>query len=304
MSRRAFQTVDSLRSMSVTTPTGLPELRDVHESAKLLPYLRDIVARRSYIWYVALQELRSRQVTTVLGNLWHLLNPLLSIGVYYVIFGLLLKTDRGVEGGNFILFLTVGLFIFQFTQKATVDGAKSIVGNAGIIKGVKFPRAILPITATITELLASLSTFALMFVILIIGGEFPRLTWLLFPLVVAVQFVFNLGSAMVAARMTTHFRDTTQVLPFFFRLLLYGSGVIFSVDAYAYSDDRTENASRLIEWLFTLNPMYCYLTVGRWTVLGGELHTNVVISGIVWAVVIVTAGFVWFRAAEDRYARD
>ncbi|WP_420450880.1 ABC transporter permease [Ilumatobacter sp.] len=280
--------------MSATTPTGLPELRDAHESDRLLPYVRDVWARRGYVWYVALQELRNRQITNVLGNLWHLLNPALSIFVYYLIFGLLLKTDRGVD--DFLLFLTVGLFVFQFTQKSTVDGAKSVVGNAGIVKGIKFPRAILPITSTVTELLSSLSTFALMFVILLIGGQAPRLTWLLFPAVVALQLVFNLGAAMIAARMTTHFRDTTQVLPFFFRLLLYGSGVIFSVDAYAERPD--------VEFLFTLNPMYCLLTIARWTTLGGALHPALIVSAVVWSLVIVTVGFTWFRAGEEDYARD
>ena len=131
------------------------ELRDAHESIRLGPYLRDLWSRRSYIWYVSTSELRSRQVTNVFGNFWHLLNPILSIGVYYVIFGLLLDVgDR--SSGDFFLFLTVGLFIFQFTQKATTDGAKSIINNVGLIKAIKFPRAMLPITSTVTETIAFL----------------------------------------------------------------------------------------------------------------------------------------------------
>jgi teichoic acid transport system permease protein len=287
--------------MSATAPAqraapAVPELEDAHRSSRVVPYIKEIWARRNYIWYVAVQELRSRQVTNVLGNMWHLLNPLLSIAVYYVIFGLLLQVDRGVD--NFLLFLTVGLFVFQYTQKATIDGAKSIITNGGLIKAIRFPRAILPITSTITELLASLSTFAMMYVILLVGGESPRPSWLLFPVVIAVQTAFNLGSAMVAARMTTHFRDMTQILPFVFRLLLYGSGVIYSVDAYV------DDSSWVIKALFVLNPMYCYLTTARWTIFGGELDPAVVVSGTVWAIALLIGGFLWFRAAEDRYARD
>lgn len=259
-------------------------------------YLADIWARRSYIWYESVNELRSRQITNVLGNLWHLLNPALTIGVYYVIFGLLLQVTRGAED-NFLLFLTTGLFMFQFTQKSTVDGAKSIVGNSGLIRGVKFPRAILPITSTLTEFLASLSTFGMMFVILLIGGESPRPTWLIFPAIVVCQTIFNLGAAMIAARMTTHFRDTTQILPFVFRLLLYGSGVIYNVDAYVDGNPG-------VDLLFTLNPMYCYLTIGRSTLLGGPVDNGVVISAAVWTVSILVFGFLWFKAAEETYARD
>lgn len=281
--------------MSVSDPVDVPELRDAHESERLGPYLREVIDRRSYIWYVAKQELRIRQALNVLGNLWNLLNPILTITVYYLIFGLLLNTTRGVD--NFLLFLTIGLFIFQFTQKSTTEGAKSIVGNKGLLKGVSFPRVILPVTSTVTELLASLSPFALMLVLALVTGQSPLWSWLALPVIIGVQFTFNLGAAMVAARMTTQFRDTTQILPFFFRLLLYASGVIYSVDAYV--DD-----SPALKVLFTLNPMYCFLTTARWTLLGGTLDGTLVVSALAWAIGLCTFGFLWFRAAEASYARD
>lgn len=287
--------------MVAVAPNVEHELRDAHLTAKLLPYLRELWERRSYIWHVSVNELRSRQITNVLGNIWHLLNPALSIGVYFVIFGLLLKTTRGVD--NFLLFLTVGLFVFQFTQKSTVDGSKTIITNGGLIKGVRFPRAILPITSTVTELLSSLSTFVMMFAILLISGQYPRWTWLLFPLLIAVQFLFNLGSAFIAARAATHFRDTTQILPFIFRLLLYGSGVIYNVDAYLTNDAGEVNEG--LKLIFTLNPMYCFLTVARWTLLGNnDLGAGVIVSGVVWSVGLLCIGFLWFRRAEESYARD
>ena len=281
--------------MSVSHPVDVPELRDAHESERLGPYLREVIDRRSYIWYVAKQELRIRQALNVLGNLWNLLNPILTITVYYLIFGLLLNTTRGVD--NFLLFLTIGLFIFQFTQKSTTEGAKSIVGNKGLLKGVSFPRVILPVTSTVTELLASLSPFALMLVLALVTGQSPLWSWLALPVIIGVQFTFNLGAAMVAARMTTQFRDTTQILPFFFRLLLYASGVIYSVDAYV--DD-----SPALKVLFTLNPMYCFLTAVRWSVMGTSLDITLMISGVVWSILLCTGGFFWFRAAEASYARD
>jgi teichoic acid transport system permease protein len=268
-------------------------LADVHESAKLRPYLSDLWSRRSYITYVSASELRSRQVTTVLGNLWHLLNPALTIAVYYIIFGLLLQTTRGVD--NFLLFLTVGIFIFSFTQRATISGAKSIVSNAGLIKSIKFPRALLPVTSTLTETLASLPSFAVLYAVALFTGEAPHWRWLLLPGIIALQMVFNLGAGFVAARATTHFRDTTQILPFVFRLLLYASGVIFSAEAYA--DSRW--------WfLFVLNPMYCFISLGRWSMLGDPTAGSVLVSALVWTAGAVIIGFFWFRAAEERYARD
>lgn len=282
--------------MTATSPSDTHlELRNAHQAMEIGPYLLGLWERRHYVWYVAVSELRSRQVTNVLGNLWHLLNPALNIFVYFMIFGLLLKVDRGVD--NFILFLSTGLFIFQLTQKATTDGARSIVGNKGLLRAVKFPRALLPITSTVTETLASMSAFVVLFAIALLTGESFALRWFLLPLVLVVQVVFNLGAAMVAARLTTHFRDVQQLLPFFFRLLLYASGVIFNVTAYV--DDN-----RAVELLFVVNPLYCFLTLGRWCMVGGDLDERLILSGCVWAVGLLLFGFAWFRAGEERYARD
>lgn len=282
--------------MSATTAARPePELRDAHASARLGPYLQEMWSRRTYVWYVATNELRRRQVHNKLGNLWHLLNPVLSIGVYYVIFGVLLDVgDR--SSSNFFLFLSVGLFIYQFTQRATINGAKSIVSNTGLIKAIKFPRAILPLTSTVTETIAFWSSFLVIYFLAFISTG-VRWQWLLLPLLIAIQAVFNTGAAMIAARMTTQLRDTTQILPFFFRLVLYASGVIFNVDSYS-------DGNKTVELLFTLNPMYCFITIGRWMVMGTAVKDQHFVSMFIWTVLILIFGFLWFRAAEERYARD
>lgn len=274
---------------------GTAELRDAHESAKLIPYLRELWQRRSYIRHVAVNELRSRQVTNVLGNLWHLLNPALTIGVYFLIFGVIIKSDRGVD--NFLLFLTIGLFVFQFGQKSTIDGSRSIINNKGLIKAVRFPRALLPISSTVTEALASIPTFVVAYVVALATGTDITWRWIMLPPLLFLMMLFNMGTAMVAARLTTHFADTTQILPFVFRLALYVSGVIFSVDAYV-----EDNA--LANTLFTLNPYYCFITLARWSIMAGDLQTDLLLSASIWTAVSLVGGFLWFRASEERYARD
>lgn len=281
--------------MNASRAQAMPELRNAHASMRLGPYLAGLWERRGYVWYVAMSELRARQVTNVLGNLWHLLNPALNIFIFFLIFGVLLKVDRGVD--NFILFLAAGIFIFQFTQKVTTDGARSIVSNRGLLRALQFPRALLPITATVTETIASLSSFVVLFGIALLTAEPITTRWLILPVVLAGQFVFNVGAAMIAARMTTHFQDVLQILPFFFRLLLYASGVIFSVEAYV-------EAGSAAEWLFILNPMYCALSLGRWCVMGTAVDPVLIVSGLGWMVLVSAGGFFWFRAAEERYARD
>lgn len=281
-------------SAPAADPPGLPPLTSAHAAMDLRPYIVDLWRRREYVYFEAISELRNRQVTNVLGNLWHLLNPAINIAIYYLIFGLLLGVDRGVD--NFILFLSTGLFVHQLTQKTVTNGAKSIVGNRGLLQAIKFPRALLPLTSSFTELLAAASTFTVLFVVALLTGESPRWSWIMLVPLLAVQFLFNLGASLVAARLTTHFADLQQILPFVFRLVLYASGVIFDVRAYVESDSW-------IRWLFTLNPVYCFITFARWSVMGTELPPSVLISGAAWSIGLLMVGFVFFRAGEERYAR-
>lgn len=268
-------------------------LRDVHLPSELRPYLATIWARRNYIWFVARSTLRERQMNSVLGNVWHLLNPLLQIGVYFLIFGVVLEVDRGVD--NFITFLTIGTLTFTFCQRSTLSGAGSVVSNLGLIRAVGFPRSILPITSTTTASLAMLPSLLVIAVVALVSGESPSVRWLLLLPIMALLAVFNAGAAMIAARATTMVRDVQQILPFVFRILLYGSGVLFNATEYAQGGYR---------WLFTLNPLYAFITMSRWAILGGDVAWSLVLSAVLWTAAILCLGFLWFRAGEASYGRS
>lgn len=282
--------------MAAVTPVVENGLVDAHADSKIGVYLRRLWARRSYTWHVSQAELRQRQITTVFGSFWHLLNPALSIGVYFLIFGLVLETDRGVGStGDFLLFLTVGLFVFQYTQRAVTLGSTSIVVNRGLVQAIRFPRALLPASTTLMELLAAIPTYGIMFIVGVAVGQPPSWQWLVLPVIVAWQTVFNFGAAMVAARLTSHFRDVQQLLPFFFRLLIYGSGVLFSVEAYV-EEER-------LHWLFIVNPVYDFIELARWSVMGLPVSTDVIVAALVWPIVMLLTGFAWFKSGEHTYDR-
>jgi len=273
-----------------------PALVDAHANSQLGPYLRGLWKRRSYGWYVAESDLRQRQITTIFGSLWHLLNPVLSIAVYFLVFGLILKTDRGVDGkGSFLLFLTVGLFVFQYTQRAVTQGAISIVANRGLIQAIRFPRALLPLSATLTETFAALPTFVVVYVVALATGTAPTWSWLVLPLIVTWQMLFNFGASMIAARMTTHFRDMQQLLPFVFRLLIYGSGVFFAIENYV--------SDQWMKVVYIVNPMYGFIGMARWAAMGMAMPAEALIASVVWTTVALVGGFFWFKAAEHAYDR-
>lgn len=268
-------------------------MHDVHVPPGNIAYLQSLLDRGDYMTYSALNELRSRQMTSLLGNLWHLLNPLLQIGVYFVIFGLVLEVDRG---DNYLAFLSIGIFVFGFTQRSTMSGAGSIQNNKGLLNAFSFPRALLPVTSTLTEMFATLAPIIVIYIVALISGGAPTWSWLALVPLMALQLVFNFGAALMAARATNSVRDISQILPFIFRLLLYMSGVLFPVTQY------TEGKSWA--WLFDINPIYCIITLTRWSVLGGEFRLDLFVTFVVWSVAMAAAGLMWFRSGEGDYGRD
>ena len=271
------------------------ELIHVGQPPKLGAYLRELWSRREYAVTVPLGNLRAAHMNTLLGNVWHVLNPLMLIGVYWLVFGVILERVReGVD--NYIAFLAVGVFIFRFTQNSVQQGAGSIIINSALIRSIYFPRAILPIATVVEQILLLAPSVVVMIVIALATGEVPRWSWLLLPAVLALQTLFNLGAAFIAPRITDTFRDFQNVLPYFFRILFYLPGILFSVEHFL-ADRPTALA------ISNLNPAYAFITVARHVLLGTNLPEAVLRSAIGWAAVMLVAGFLFFRAAEPRYGR-
>jgi teichoic acid transport system permease protein len=85
------------------------------------------------------------------SNLRHLVNPLLTVAVYYLVFGVFLKANRGID--NYLRRLTVDVFTFGLTTRSILDGATSITANVGLMRAMRFPRALLPVSTVLARLL-------------------------------------------------------------------------------------------------------------------------------------------------------
>lgn len=264
-------------------------------------YLSELWRRREFAWLIPLGDLRARHMHTVLGGLWHLLNPILLAIVYFLVFGLILQLHRDID--NYPAFLVAGLFVFYYTQKSMQQGARTVVNDVKLLRNVNFPRAILPISAVLSETLAHLPAVLTMLAFMLVTGQPLRWTWLLLVPYTALQLVMNLGFAFFTSRLTVHFRDTEQFLPFVVRLWFYFSGVIFPITMVPEGWPRT---------LFALNPVYAFIHLTR-SALGFEesvgglpswlTETGFLGLAVGWAVVIFLAGFLFFYSHESEYSR-
>ena len=285
-----------------TPPAGLiplggrPRWRD---------YLAALWARREFTRSLASGQLRSQNMDTVLGNVWQLINPILLISVYYLVFGVLLNIGDGAlpwRPANYIGFLSIGVFIYSYQQRAVVAGASSIIGNLGLIRSLQFPRAVLPTSVTIKEVLGFGSSFVVMVAVMLATGEGLTWAWLSFPVVFVLATLFAWGGALITARLTEAVRDTRNLLPFVFRLLFYVSGILYDITRFT---DDFPNWSFLDD-LFLLNPFYVYVSLAREALMASYEHNNpplLWVAGVLWAGVAVIGGLWYFVGAEKRYGR-
>ncbi len=204
--------------MTLAAPPA-PGLQRAGARLPIDEYTRRLWHRR---WFVAAYATASKAVGyqgSFLGQAWQLLTPLLNILVYYLIFGLLLHTNRGIP--NFIAFLSVGVFVFSFCTTSLVPGARSITGNLGLVRALQFPRAVLPVSTTLVALLQLLYSLVVLIPILLLSGEPLTWRWLELVPVFALQSLFCLGLAFFVARIGARIPDTTQILPFVSRVWMY-----------------------------------------------------------------------------------
>jgi teichoic acid transport system permease protein len=259
-------------------------------------YLRQLWQRRHFLLAFSRARVISSYSQARLGQLWQLLTPLMLAGVYLLLFGLLLRTDRGVE--NFIAFLVTGVFVFSFTQRSVISGSESVSTNLGLVRALHFPRATLPLAYTVAELQQLAFALVALGVIVLLTGEPLTAAWLLVPVVVLLQCLFNAGAALIAARVGAQVRDVRQVLPFVLRTWLYLSGVFFSIQAF------TADAPVLLRVLMSVNPTAVYIDLVRTSLLVEHDPLPYVWPlAVGWAVVSLIGGFLYFWRAEERYGR-
>ena len=257
-------------------------------------YVGSLWARRHFAVSLAGAKAYARNQGSYLGQLWALLTPLMWAGVYLLVFGVLLGTSRGVE--NFVGFLVVGVFLFHFTSACVVAGSRAIVGNQSLITSLQFPRALLPVATVLSELFTLLPALLVLVVLVPLSGEPLQASWLLFPAAVTLQWVFGIGIALIAARLVAEYRDVKQLVPFVLRILMYVSGVFFSIDHYVGSGEAAT--------VLTHQPVAIYLELGRASLLGEVTASpSVWLWGVGWAVGTFVLGFVYFWRSEARYGR-
>lgn len=260
-------------------------------------YIRQLWERRHFITAEARSKAFSGNRDMLLGNVWLIGVPTLQGLAYFLIFGLILQTSRGID--NFTGFLLVGVFLFTHTASCLNGGITAMSGARGMTSSFSFPRAAIPIALLLRQTLSMVPVLATLVVLLLVvpPGTSITVTWLLFPLVFVLQTLFNAGVVLYAARLGAAVPDFKHLVAFVSRLWFYSSGVFFSIERFV-----SEGI-----WLAVLkgNPLYLVLDMSRDLLLYDTvpaLQSWGLLAA--WAIITPLLAFWFFWRGEETYGYE
>lgn len=263
------------------------------EAYALDRHLSELLAYRELIWNLALRDLKARYKSSFLGYLWSLVNPLLMMTVFTILFKFLLKSPIP----NFPVFIIVALLPWNFCASSVTGAVTCLTAQSNLIKKVYFPREAVPIALVLANLINFLLALPAMFLIMLLLNAHFRPAAALFPLIALIETIFLLGVAFFLSALNVFFRDTqviTEVLLlawFFLTPIFYRLGDIVDVQL-----------ARLVRWL---NPMASLVDFYRDIFyLGGLPGWDAIVRTLVTALIVLLAGYIFFLHLSPRFGEE
>ncbi len=225
----------------------------------------------------------------MLGYLWWVLEPLLYVGVFYVVFDLVLDRKKA----DLIVFLMCGKFPFIWFARSVNQAANSIVGNAGLIGRVNIPKSLFPMASIQSNLYKQCLVFAFLLAFVMVRGYMPSLDWLWLVPIIAVQYLLITACGLAGAIATCYVRDFTMVISLLTTFLLFTSGIFWDV--------RDIGNPELTQLILLLNPLAFLLDAYRQVIMyqGTPDLVGLARNALIFGTVIVLLFAYLRRASQD-----
>ena len=188
-------------------------------------FFNELYNYREFLKTSVHKEFRGKYKKSFLGILWSFLNPLCQLLIYSLVFPFIM--GNSIE--NYVVFLIIALMPWTFFNSTIIQSAACIVNNAGIVKKVYFPREILPISTTTSNLISFLITQVIVFIALLVSGIGIGKSIIVFPIIVLMQYILQLGLAFIFSAITVFVRDVEYIINIFMMLMFYLCPIVYDV---------------------------------------------------------------------------
>ncbi|MHB8509952.1 MAG: ABC transporter permease [Candidatus Dormibacteria bacterium] len=268
--------------------------------------VRDVGLHYELLRMLVIKDLKIKYKASNIGLLWSLLNPLLLMAVYTTIFGTIFKGSLP----QFPVFIMSGLLAWNFYATALPYATVAIVGNANLVRKMRFPTSLLPVSVVLSNAINFLISLVLMFGLMAFYRHPVGPSLVLLPVLILAQTVFTIGLSLVLSSLNVFFRDIEHFLGIALTLWFFATPII-------YPRSQVANKSHLAATLLKLNPMtwlissYQDIFYGRVELVNGHPQVFVawpnpvpLLGFIVLAVALLGVGLVLFARLSRRFTEE
>ncbi|MCJ7805518.1 ABC transporter permease [Patescibacteria group bacterium] len=252
---------------------------------------KEIWESRDLFYFLTWRDIKIRYKQTILGVLWIIIQPLVSMVIFTLVFGNFAKIPS--DNIPFPIFVFIGLLFWNFFSAALSSSANSLISNENILKKVYFPRLMAPVSSTFAHIVDLIPTLIILLGLLVYYNVrlTPQMMFFL-PVLLFILLVWALGIGMFLAPINAKFRDIRYILPFFIQLGFFVTPVVYPTSFFGGS----------LRFFRVINPVAEAIEVSR-SGFFGTRPMDWFIFGLSTLFVLVTflIGLYYFRTQEDKF---
>lgn len=254
-------------------------------------YWRELWHYRELFFFLAWRDVKVQYKQTIIGVLWAVLRPFITMVVFTVVFGRIAKMPS--EGVPYAILVFSGMLPWQLFASSMGSSSNSLLGNAHMISKVYFPRIIIPASSVIVSMVDFIFSFFIMVAVMIYYRFMPTMAIVYIPIALLLALTTSFGAGLWFSALNVKYRDVRYIIPFLTQFGLYISPVGFSATV----------VPEKWKMLYYLNPMAGVIDLFRYAITG---TTNLYVPGIFMgagiSILVLMTGFLFFRKTERGFA--
>lgn len=259
----------------------------------ILPDFKELYAYKDLFLTLTWRDFKVRYAQTVIGILWAVLQPVVTLIILSMVFGRFIGVETPVP---YFLYATTGMALWTYFSFVMSNAGSSIIANQGMIKKIYFPRLIIPLSKAAVGLIDLGIALILMVALMIYYRIGVSYTALLAPLFIVMAMLAALSVGIWLSALSIRYRDFQHIVPFAVQIGLYLTPVAYPAE-FAMT--------HLPKWaatLYYLNPMAGIIQGFRWSLFGGDVPDNTMYLSFGMVFVLLVTGLMYFRRIEDEMA--
>jgi lipopolysaccharide transport system permease protein len=253
--------------------------------------LQAVWQSRELLYFLIWRDVKIRYKQTMLGAAWVIIQPLMTMVIFTVIFGQLARIPS--DGLPYSIFTYTALLPWQYFSQAISRSSDSLVASAHLITKIYFPRLIIPISAVLAPLVDFVIAFVVLLGMMAWFGIPPYWNALFLPLFLLLALITALAVSLFLSALNVKYRDVRYTVPFLIQLWMYASPVVYPVSIIP------------AQWrlLYSLNPLVGVIEGFRWALLGkGNPDFSIMLVSGTVVVALLLGGIIYFKKMERTFA--